>query len=238
MSSQRAREAVIVSKLRSGALAPAPPGDAHAGSSQGTPPAPLPCRGCDEPEGDILVAAAPWHQLCYLYWQGRSDTLRASGMSGAARWVVVAHRDRPDVAATLERTFARSPWVAVVVDRRRGERRQQPPPSAAVDRRLAGRRSSDSPPGAVQVYRLGHRGVGFEVYEAVGPQPVRCLTCSALVSVDMPRFVEPPARLQLRVLHETQPPNRPWHAVELESLSPTGRVLLASRVRARTLQAA
>ena len=45
---------------------------------------------------------------------------------------------------------------------------------------------------------------------------------------------EPPVRLDLTVLHEAVPPDRARHVVELQSLSATGRVLLATRLFART----
>ena len=51
----------------------------------------------------------------------------------------------------------------------------------------------------------------------------------------MPRFTEPPGRLDLTVVHETIPPNRARHAVEVQSFSATGRVLLTSQQFARTL---
>ena len=40
-----------------------------------------------------------------------------------ARWVIVTRVERPEVYPALQRSFAGSPWVEVVVDRRRGERR-------------------------------------------------------------------------------------------------------------------
>jgi hypothetical protein len=50
----------------------------------------------------------------------------------------------------------------------------------------------------------------------------------------MPRFSEPPVRLDLTVVHEPVQPDRARHVVELQSFSATGRVLLASRLFART----
>jgi hypothetical protein len=52
--------------------------------------------------------------------------------------------------------------------------------------------------------------------------------------VELPRFAEPPVRLEVAVVHEPVLPDRTRHAVELQSLSATGRVLLASRLLART----
>jgi hypothetical protein len=48
--------------------------------------------------------------------------------------------------------------------------------------------------------------------------------------VEIPRFTEPPARLELTVVHEVIQPNRTRHVVEMQSFSATGRVVLASRM--------
>jgi hypothetical protein len=55
-----------------------------------------------------------------------------------------------------------------------------------------------------------------------------------MVSAEMPRFAEPPARLELAVVHEIIQADRARHVVEPQTLSATGRVLLASRLFIRT----
>jgi hypothetical protein len=149
------------------------------------------------------------------------------------RWVIVTRVDRPEVVPALQRSFAGSVWVKVVVDRRCGERRQGTMPPAE-DQRLAGRRSTDQDPTQRPAFRLAYRGDGFEAYEATAPVPGRCPECGAMVSVEMPRFAEPPVRLELTVVHETIQGERARHVVELQSFSATGRVLLASRMVVRT----
>jgi hypothetical protein len=107
------------------------------------------------------------------------------------------------------------------VDRRRGERRQGGSPPGA-DRRVVGRRTSDQHPAQVPAFRLAHRGEGgFDVFEATGPESGKCPQCGAMVSVEMPRFAEPPARLELAVVHETIQPDRTRHVVELQTRSAT-----------------
>ena len=54
------------------------------------------------------------------------------------------------------------------------------------------------------------------------------------MTVELPRFAEPPARLELAVRHELILPVTVRHVVELQSLSATGRVLLATRLVVRT----
>jgi hypothetical protein len=150
-----------------------------------------------------------------------------------ARWVIVTRVERPEVYPVLQRSFAGSPWVEVVVDRRRGERRHGTTEGAG-DQRLAGRRSADQDLAQTPPFRLAQRGDGFEAYEATAPVAGRCPACGAMVSVEMPRFAEPPVGLDLTVVHETIPPGRARHMVELQSFSATGRVLLTSRMFVRT----
>lgn len=193
-------------------------------------------------EADSLVDENPWHYLCVLFWQGRSEAVSARssdtpGDRGAtperSRWVIVVRVDRPEVHTAFRRSFAGSRWVDVVVDRRHGERRQGRGSLPGVERRGGGRRSADRHPTQVPDFRLAHRGDGFEVYEATGPESGRCSQCGTMVSVEMPRFTEPPVRLELTVVHETVPPDRARHVVEVQSFSATGRVLLATRLFAR-----
>jgi hypothetical protein len=151
------------------------------------------------------------------------------------RWVIVAEAARPETYPVLRRNFAGSAWVEVVVDRRHGERRQRSRGQASTtDRRLAGRRSMDRDPAQLSPFRFAHQGDGSAVYEATAPVPGRCPQCGAMVSVEIPRFVEPPVQLDLTVVHESIQPDRARHLVDLQSFSATGRVLLASRLLART----
>lgn len=243
MSSQRVREERIVERLQAGTLALASPSD----TARPDPSGGGACQGCLEAETDALVGDQPWHALCALFWQGRSETLRArripytqpgSGVTPArARWVVVVPVNRPDVYKALRRSFARSPWVDVVVDRRRGGGRPGVSAMPAVERRTAGRRTAGRDPAQGPAFRLAHRAEdGCEVYESTGPESAPCPECGALVSVELPRFVEPPVRLELVVRHEPVPTERGGarHVVELQSFSPTGRVLLATRLAGRT----
>jgi hypothetical protein len=150
------------------------------------------------------------------------------------RWVIVVRVDRSDTYPALRRSFAGSAWVEVTVDRRQGERRQRRDMQAATDRRLASRRSMDRDPAQVPLFRLAHQGAGFAVYEGTLPLPGRCSQCGAMVSMELPRFAEPPVRLELIVVHQPIQRDRARHVVELQSFSATGRVLLASRLLVRT----
>jgi hypothetical protein len=148
------------------------------------------------------------------------------------RWIIVVQPSRPEMLMSLRRTFQRSPWVEVLLDRRRGERRRADA-SPAVERRLGDRRRRDDDRTRVPDYRLAHRGEGHEVFESNSLAGARCPDCASTVRFEMPRFVEPPAYLELAVIHEAGQPNRPRHYVELQSFTSTGRPILASRVTAR-----
>jgi hypothetical protein len=242
MTSQRDREQRIVERLQAGALELARPSDV----ARPTPGEDAPCRGCLEPHTDARVGEQHWHALCVLFWKGRSETLRdqriphtqpGTGVTPArARWVIVVPVDRADTYTALRRNFARSPWVDVIFDRRRGERRDDGSAVPEGERRRSKRRkTSDRDPGPTPdpVFRLAHQVDGCEVYESTGPELGRCPECGAMVSVELPRFVEPPVRLEIVVRHEPAP-ERARHIVELQSFSPTGRALLATRLAGRT----
>jgi hypothetical protein len=147
------------------------------------------------------------------------------------RWIVVVQVTRPEVYARLRRVFEGARWVLVVVDRRRGERRRRDDLSE-TDRRLGGRRREDDAT-RVPEYRLAYHGDGHDVYEATALAGAPCPECELTVRFEMPRFVEPPARLDLTVVHETIQPKHARHFVELQSYTSTGRALVASRVTAR-----
>jgi hypothetical protein len=148
------------------------------------------------------------------------------------RWIIVVNAARPELLASQRRTFQRAPWVEVLVDRRRGERRRGDELPEA-DRRLGDRRRREDDRTRVPEYRLAHRGDGHDVFEANSLAGARCPECELMVRFEMPRFAEPPARLDLTVVHETIQPKHARHFVELQSFTSTGRPLLASRVTGR-----
>lgn len=148
------------------------------------------------------------------------------------RWIIIVEPSRPEILGGLRRTFQRVPWVEVLLDRRRGERRHADE-SSQSDRRLGDRRRREDDRTRVPDYRLAHRGEGHDVFELNSLAGARCPACEAMVRFEMPRFAEPPARLELTVAHETIQPKHARHVVELQSFTSTGRPLLASRVTAR-----
>ena len=235
MSSQRMREQRIDERLQAGVLAFATASDrVEAAPSSGAQ-----CHGCQESNADARGGDQPWHHLCALYWQGRSEAVRSErirhtpagpGITPArSRWVIVVPVGLGDTYASLRRRFGRSPWVDVVLDRRRGERRQHdgvvPVERRTARRRIAAANGHTEEP----AFRLAHRFEGCDVYEATTPESGRCPDCGVLVSLELPRFAEPPVRLQLVLRHEPAPQGV-RHVGELQSLSATGRGLLSTRL--------
>src|SRR5262245_5682597 len=126
-----------------------------------------------------------------------------------SRWVIVVPVDRADSYVGLRRRFGRSPWVDVVIDRRRGDRRQHQG-NAPRERRTAKRERRTAQRGHVlshdqtgePLFRMAYQVDGCDVYEATTPETASCPECGAVVSFELPRFAEPPIRLELVVRHE------------------------------------
>jgi hypothetical protein len=239
MNAQRIREQRIADRLQRGALALATPSD----TVQATPTSDTSCHACLEPNADARIANQPWHRLCALYWQGRSEAVRSEriaytpagpGITPArSRWVIVVPVGRADRYAALRRRFGRSPWVDVVMDRRRGEQPPHDLNGAMVERRTAPRRKTvKNTPTPESHFRLAHQLEGCDVYESTSPESARCPECDVLVSLELPRFAEPPVRLELVVRHEATE-HGVRHVGDFQSLSATGRVLLSTRLVGR-----
>src|SRR5262245_45935660 len=118
------------------------------------------------------------------------------------RWVVVTHPERLGLLEELTWQFRAAPWVEVLADRRRGERRKRQMPGGA-DLRVGERRGMPGDRTQRPAYRLARKADGFDVYEATGFAPAQCPDCGATVMFEMPRSAEPPARLDLHVVHES-----------------------------------
>jgi hypothetical protein len=238
---QRVREQCIEARLQRAVLVLAGPSD----TVQPTSPSDRPCLGCLESAANARVGNQLWHHLCALYWQGRSEHLRGQripytqpglGITPARpRWVIVVPVGRAETSTALRRRFGRSPWVDIVMDRRRNERRPRRDELPLVERRIAQYRVAvkDDSTGE-PMFRLAHEVDGCNVYEATTPESGPRPDCGVPVSFELPRFAEPPIRLELLVRHESTPTGL-RHLGELQSFSPTGRVLLSTRLLGRVL---
>src|SRR5215467_16065802 len=85
-------------------------------------------------------------------------------LHGPPRWTIVVRANDATLYAEVRQRFLAAPWVAVILDRRRCDRRHaaEPPP---VERRLAERRTEQPDPSLPRTHRLSHQQPGVEVYE-------------------------------------------------------------------------
>jgi len=150
-------------------------------------------------------------------------------------WVVVVQSDQRDVYEHLRQQVDTAAFVPVL-DRRHTERRRDLDPSRprhGPDRRR-GRpvawvypAAAGSPAGA---------GVGVGAAEAeASPSTVTdtCRLCGTILEWELPRFPQPPARLDTKVLHLGQALTDAGHAVEVEAFTASGRPILVHRAPAR-----
>jgi len=153
------------------------------------------------------------------------------------RWVIVVDQDQFHRYTELRRSFKATALVEVILDRRETERRRGGG-SVTNDRRRDDRRGlGGAERGEAGGYRLAHRMDGCQVYEAEGWVSAQCPECRALLEFEMPRFGEPPARLELRMIHEVvrlqHAAASVRHSVETQAYSASGRELLFCRTAAR-----
>ena len=152
------------------------------------------------------------------------------GADSPHQWIIVVRRDRIEVETRLQQSFGLANCVKVILDRRQGEQREDGW-SGAERRRGQGSRPGAREAGRGGGYRMIQNGDGYHVYQAEDRVVARCSECSSAVEFEMPRFVEPPARLAVRVVH-LQYAGLPQHLAEIEAFRASGRSFLACRVLA------
>src|SRR5262249_22031652 len=152
---------------------------------------------------------------------------------GPPRWTVVVRANDATLLAEMRQRFLAVPWVAVILDRRRSDRRhaaERPP----VERRLAQRRAEPPDRSLPRTHRLSHPQPGGAVYELTDLEAATdCPTCRATVWFEIPRFSEPPRRLQLQVEHEDVAARYSRHFVDIDAFGAAGRSLLSYRAMGR-----
>ena len=103
--------------------------------------------------------------VCAIHWAAPcADRGHESGAATArppvGRWLVVVHRDRPELCRQLSESFGDNPRITLVVDRRLCERRRPPGLGAALraERRHGSDRRTPATDGDGQVWEtLGFR---------------------------------------------------------------------------------
>ena len=154
-------------------------------------------------------------------------------LHGPPRWTIVVRANDATLYAERRQRFLTAPWVAVILDRRRSDRRhaaERPP----VERRLAQRRAERPDPNVPRTHRLSHEEPGVAVYELMDLEAATdCPMCRATVWFEMPRFSEPPPDLRLQVEHEDVAARYSRHFVDLDAFGAAGQSLLSFRAMAR-----
>jgi hypothetical protein len=155
-------------------------------------------------------------------------------LHGPPRWTIVVRASDAQLYDKIRQRFMVAPWVAVILDRRRRDRRQGEglPP---VEQRLGERRSERRDPSLPRTHRLSQQQPGLAVYEQMDVEAATdCPTCRATIWFEMPRFSEPPFRLQLQVEHEDVAARHSRHHVSIDAFGAAGRSILSFRTMART----
>ena len=154
-------------------------------------------------------------------------------LHGPPRWTIVVRANDATLYARMRQRFPTAPWLAVILDRRRSDRRHaaEPPP---VERRLAQRRAGQLDPSLPRTHRVSHQQPGVAVYELMDLEAATdCPTCWATVWFEMPRFSEPPRRLQLQVEHEDVAARYSRPFVDIDAFGAAGQSLVSFRAMAR-----
>jgi hypothetical protein len=150
-------------------------------------------------------------------------------------WVVIVHEENPEVAARLRQTYRTLSLVEIVLDRRQRERRRAPSLLGSERRGRDRRRATASRPQVTGAsHRLVQRTAAYDVYEAESVVHAECPRCDAHLEVEMPRFGELPARIDLDVFHTLSHAHGVKHFVEAQAFRATGRSILACRLLARS----
>jgi hypothetical protein len=146
----------------------------------------------------------------------------------AGEWVVIVQRERRDVYEEL-RQLLQGTALRVVLDRRQGERRRAEGDPARP--RLGPERRRGQPVG--WVYPASALAVSEPVADTPTAMTDTCSLCGATLEWELPRFPQPPARLETKVRHLGQAVGDAAHAVEVEAFTATGRPILSHRAPTR-----
>ena len=163
------------------------------------------------------------------------------GTNGSSpRWLLVIKPEQRELFDLLRERLDGS-GLEVMLDRRRRERRRGSL-GPGMDRRQTDRRRQ-RPVAHVAVAAApedaSHQPASTEParVEAAPPREdalaQRCPTCAEAVELEMPRFPQPPARVEMEVGHLTGNGRDGHHYVEIAAFTVSGRLLLSQRVPAR-----
>jgi hypothetical protein len=144
------------------------------------------------------------------------------------RWLIVVQPHRRELYEVLRRSLKEEGPVMVIYDRRVRERRRGSLSSGA-DRRRTDRRQR-RPSGVLyecEILKFEEKGPARAAPPASPPAARVCPECGLEVEFEMPRFPQPPARLEIETLHAGA-----QHLIEIHAFTATGRPLLSQRIQA------
>ncbi len=154
------------------------------------------------------------------------------------RWLVVVQPNQRDLYELLRQRLEGTA-VTVLLDRRQRERRRGSA-GQGMERRVGERRRRRSvawlvpagspPPPQADARPSSPMAAATDRRSAptVGSQP--CPTCAAFVELEMPRFPQTPARLEIEVGHVASAGRVAEHYAEIAAFTVSGRLLLSQRV--------
>lgn len=160
---------------------------------------------------------------------------------GRPRWLIVVQHAQHDLYEVVREGF-QSLGVVVILDRRLADRRRGGA-GPGVERRGADRRQRRPMAWAYpfqpsdvlgpDIGRLDLTAGPTPLPEATGLVDKTCPECTVVVEFEMPRFPEPPARVEIAVVHRTDQTFGVQHYVEVHAVTEAGRALPRQRVQAQ-----
>lgn len=151
---------------------------------------------------------------------------------GTPRWLVIIPRDQRHLYESLRKGLKPDAPFHVILERRQGERRRSSGASAQGERRRAARRRQQ-PVGSFFVATIV-RAEAMTQPSPLGAGPTivnaACPACYAMLSFELPRFPQPPARLDAEVVHSGGVGGA-QHYAEIQAFSVSGRPLLVGRIQ-------
>jgi hypothetical protein len=154
------------------------------------------------------------------------------------RLLIVIQQHQRDIYELLRQHLKEDAPVTLIYERRVGERRRGGG-AQRTDRRRTDRRQRRPDAWLYDAVILG-----VDQRDARPPESpaaprdstvtvAACPECAAAIEFEMPRFPQPPARLESEVIHSQQSPSAALHYVEIHAFTASGRPLLSHRVQAK-----
>lgn len=152
---------------------------------------------------------------------------------GKPRWLVVIPRDQRELYESLRQGLKPDAPFRVILERRQGERRRSGAADPKAERRRSDRRQQRAVGSlfAATIVRAETTARASPVGGEAAIVHAACPACYAMLSFELPRFPQPPARLDAEVVHAGGGLGA-VHYAEIQAFTVSGRPLLVGRVQA------